>query len=59
MQAEKSKSKSAPRSAGKRKRIGTHVKYRNRMYAAFSIPGRWGELGRKLRKLAEHGGLRP
>lgn len=52
--------KGAPRSAGKRKKKGTHIRYRNKMFAAFTTPGRWDELGRKLKKRAMRGvGMTP
>ncbi len=50
--------KGSPRSSGKRGKKQTHIKYRNRKYAQF-LRGEWDKLGRKLKKLANKGGLRP
>lgn len=55
---QKKKSKSAPSGAGRRGRKPTHVKYRQKMYTKFTL-GKWDELGRKLRKVANREGLRP
>lgn len=39
----KESKKGAPRKAGKRPKKGTHQRYRARMFAAFTTPGRWDE----------------
>lgn len=54
----KKKSKSAPAGAGRRGRKPTHVKYRNKKYSQY-LRGETDKLGRKLRKLAAKGGIRP
>lgn len=55
---QKKKSKTAPASAGRRGRKPTHVRYRARAYTLF-VMGKWDKLGRKLKKMANKGGLRP